>query len=162
MTLSASADFAGRLAHELVRTRSDAILFADRHGTIQFWNPGAERIFGFPADQAVGRSLDIIIPESLRARHWKAWADAIETGRTRYGEGDLLSVPAVTGNGRRISVEFTIVMLRDNDGCVDGVVAILRDVTSRFEELRELRRQLTAARGDAKDSGGVDTTMSRD
>ena len=162
MTLSASTDFAGRLAHELVRARSDAILFADHHGTIQFWNPGAERIFGFPADQAVGRSLDIIIPESLRARHWKAWASAIEAGRSRYGEGDLLSVPAITGNGRRISVEFTIVMLRDDDGRVDGVVAILRDVTSRFEELRKLRRQLTAASGDAKDSSGVDTTMSRD
>lgn len=114
----------------------------DRDGIIRLWNPGAERMFGFTSAEALGRSLDIIIPENLRARHWQGWAHAVATGRSRYGAGELLSVPAMTADGRRISVEFTIMMLQDAEGHVDGVVAILRDVTARFEELRRLRRQL--------------------
>lgn len=144
MVSSASSDLASRIAEAVLETRSDAILAADRHGVIRFWNPGAERIFGFSADEALGRSLDMIIPESLRARHWEGWSRAIETGRSRYGSGELLSVPAMTAEGRRISVEFTIAMLHDAEGRVDGVAAILRDVTLRFEELRSLRRELAS------------------
>jgi PAS domain S-box-containing protein len=155
VTASAASDLAPRIAQALLAMRSDAILAADRHGVIQLWNPGAERIFGFSAEEAVGRSLDIVIPESLRARHWEGWSRAIETGRSRYGAGELLSVPAVTAEGRRISVEFTIVMLHDTDGRVDGVAAILRDVTPRFEELRSLRRELASrpASSEPKASG---------
>ena len=80
----------------------------DRDGIIRLWNPGAERMFGFTGAEALGRSLDIIIPENLRARHWQGWAHAVATGRSRYGAGELLSVPAMTADGRRISVEFTI------------------------------------------------------
>ena len=130
------------IAEPLLETASDAILATGRDGVIEFWNPGAERIFGFSAEQAVGRPLDIIIPENLRVRHWQGWAHAVETGQSRYGAGELLSVPALTADGRRISVEFTIVMLKDSDGRTTGVAAILRDVTARFEEIRSLRRQL--------------------
>jgi PAS domain S-box-containing protein len=144
VTSSASPDLALRIAQALLETRSDAILAADGQGVIRFWNPGAERIFGFSSEEALGRSLDIIIPETLRLRHWEGWSRAIETGRSRYGAGELLSVPAMTADGRRISVEFTIVMLHDADGRVDGVAAILRDVTPRFEELRSLRRELAS------------------
>jgi PAS domain S-box-containing protein len=139
-----TSNLPNRVAQALLEAQADAIVAADRHGTIRFWNPGAERIFGFRAAYAMGQSLDIIIPEDLRARHWEGWARVVETGQSRYGAGEVLSVPAMTADGRRISVEFTIMMLRDSDDNVDGITAILRDVTPRFEELRKLRRQLAS------------------
>ncbi|WP_407166270.1 PAS domain S-box protein [Bradyrhizobium sp. ORS 111] len=124
---------------------SDAVVATDREGRITFWNPGAVRIFGFSAAEAVGQSLDLIIPESLRARHWTGYRHVMETGTSRYGLGDLLSVPALTKDGRRISVEFTIVMLHDAGQQVAGTAAVMRDVTKSFEELKELRRRLAQA-----------------
>jgi PAS domain S-box-containing protein len=118
---------------------------------------GAERIFAIPVADAVGRSLDIIIPENLRARHWQGWAHAVETGQSRFGAGELLSVPAMTADGRRISVEFTIMMLRDGRGRVSGLAAILRDVTPRFEELRNLRLQLASRPRPAGDERASET-----
>ena len=130
-----------RLAQAILATKSDAILVADRDGIICFWNPGAVRIFGFVVEEAIGRSLDLIIPESLRARHWDGYERVMASGETHYGSGDLLSVPALTKDGRRISVEFTIIILRDDADTVIGMAAILRDVSVRFEELRTLRHR---------------------
>jgi PAS domain S-box-containing protein len=130
------------LAQAVLGTASDAVIAADRAGVITFWNPGAERIFGHAAGQAVGQSLDLIIPERLRAAHWRGFREVMRTGRSRYGVGDLLSVPGVRRDGRRISLEFSIAPLTDAEGRMGGMVAILRDVTSRFEELKTLRRQL--------------------
>jgi PAS domain S-box-containing protein len=135
------------LVDALLRSASDAIVATDRDGRITFWNPGAERIFGFTADEAVGQSLDIIIPENLRARHWSGFRHTVATGTSRYGHGDLLSVPGLTKDGRKISVEFTIVMLRDAMQTVTGTLAVMRDVTKRFEEVRELKRRLAGASG---------------
>ncbi len=101
-------------------------------------------MFGFTAEEAAGRSLDLIIPENLRARHWSGYRQVMQTGESRYGHGDLLSVPALSKDGRRISVEFTIVILRSAQGDVAGTVAVMRDVTKRFEEVRDLKRQLAA------------------
>lgn len=128
------------LIAEAVLSGPDAIVAADRHGLIWFWNAGAERIFGFTSAEASGRSLDLIIPERLRARHWAGWHEVMKTGESRYGTGDLLAVPAVRRDGKRISVEFTIHPLRDGVELV-GLAATIRDVTERFEELRELRRR---------------------
>jgi PAS domain S-box-containing protein len=133
------------LGDALLGSGSDAIVATDREGLITFWNPGAARIFGFTAGEAVGRSLDLIIPENLRARHWSGFRQTMETGTSRYGHGDLLSVPGLTRDGRRISVEFTIVLLRGETQAVAGTVAVMRDVTKRFEELRELKRRLAQA-----------------
>jgi len=133
------------LAEALLHSASDAIIATDREGRITFWNPGAERIFGFTAGEANGQSLDLIIPENLRARHWSGFRHTMATGTSRYGHGDLLSVPGLTKDGRKISVEFTIVLLRDGAQAVAGTVAVLRDVTKRFEELRELKRRLAGA-----------------
>jgi PAS domain S-box-containing protein len=130
------------LTDAVFKSASDAIIATDRAGIINFWNPGADRIFGFTADEAIGRSLDLIIPDNLRARHWAGYNRVMETGESRYGHGDLLSVPALTKSGRRISVEFTIVMLKDKLNCPVGTAAILRDVTKHFEENRKLKRQL--------------------
>ena len=133
------------LTEALVNSASDAIVATDRDGRITFWNPGAERIFGFASDAAVGQTLDLIIPENLRARHWEGFHHVMATGTSRYGQGDLLSVPSLTRDGRRISVEFTIVILRDKAGLVAGTVAVMRDVTKRFEEVRDLKRKLAEA-----------------
>jgi PAS domain S-box-containing protein len=136
-----SAEFLARFATDA----PDGVLYANGDGTITFWNAGCERIFGFSAQEALGQSLDIIIPENLRKRHWDGFHHTMATGTSRYGDGDLLSVPGLTKDGRRISVEFTIAILRDEHRAPAGTVAIMRDVTKRFEEVRELRRKLAAS-----------------
>lgn len=130
------------LARGLLASEGDAVLAVDRDGVIRIWNPGAVRIFGFSQAEAVGAPLDLIIPENLRARHNEGFAKVMVTGQTRYGSGDLLAVPAMTRSGRRISVEFTIMMLHDSKGARDGMAAILRDVTQKFEETRSLRKRI--------------------
>jgi PAS domain S-box-containing protein len=130
------------LIEAILGTASDAIIATDADRRITFWNPGATRIFGFTSEEAVGSSLDLIIPENLRARHWAGYNRVMATGESHYGQGDLLSVPGSTKDGRRISVEFTIVLLHDQGRELVGTAAILRDTTKRFEEIRELRRQL--------------------
>src|SRR5262245_54733510 len=121
---------------------ADAIVAADAEGRIVFWNPGAERIFGYRAPDAIGRSLDIIIPERLRAAHWEGYRRVMNGAPSRYGSGDILAVPAVTNDGRRISIEFTIATLHDRTGTLTGLAAVIRDVTKRFEETRALKRAL--------------------
>ena len=138
-------DLARLAADGIVSASADAVVAADRSGIIRLWNPGAERIFGHRAGEAVGQSLDLIIPERLRTAHWEGWRRVVETGRSRYGDGDLLSVPAIHKDGERISVEFTIVPLKDEIGRMVGMAALMRDVTKRFEEMKALRRQLAAA-----------------
>ena len=130
----------------LVVHAPDAIIYADVGGMIHFWNRGAERIFGFLEDEALGRSLDIIIPESLRKQHWDAYAQTMRTGITRYRAGDVLAVPALRKDGTRVSIEFSILPFRDNEGRMLGVAAILRDVSRRFEELKSLRKEVAELR----------------
>ena len=143
------SDLARRLADAVLHDGPDAIVYADREGAIRFWNAGAERIFGFSAAEALGRSLDIIIPDRLRQRHWEGYRQVMATGESRYGHGDLLSVPAIRKDGSRISVEFTIVALHDQAGRVEGVAAVMRDATARFEEMKTLRAQARSAAGGA-------------
>ncbi len=138
----------------LVRDAPDAVIYADGEGLIRFWNGGAERIFGFAEGEAIGKSLDIIIPENLRARHWAGFEVTMRTGKTRYGAGDLLAVPALRKDGSRVSIEFTVLPFRDASGRMTGIAAILRDVTKRFEEMKALRQRLAA--GQAKDQPTLD------
>jgi PAS domain S-box-containing protein len=133
-----------RFYRTLAEEASDAIIYADAEGLIRFWNRGAQRIFGFTADEAVGRSLDLIIPDKLRDRHWQGYRQVIATGTSRYGEGDLLSVPGLRKDGTRVSLEFTILPFRGADGRLQGIAAILRDVSARFEEMQKLRKELAA------------------
>jgi len=133
------------LSAALMASKADAIIAADAQGVIRFWNLGAERIFGFTAADAVGQSLDLIIPERQRDRHWRGYHHVMQTGRSRYGDGDILAVPGVRKDGTRISLEFTIVPLRDGSGGLTGMGAILRDVTTRFNELQTLRKKLAGS-----------------
>jgi PAS domain S-box-containing protein len=131
-----------RFAEALVRDAPDAIVYSDAEGIIRHWNRGAERLFGFSAAEALGQSLDIIVPQSQRARHWEGYRRVMATGESRYGEGAVLAVPALRKDGTRVSVEFTIVPFKDGAGRMAGMAAILRDVTARFEELKALRRRV--------------------
>lgn len=131
-------DFCRRLAEDA----PDAIVYADAQGVIRFWNRGAAQIFGWSAAEAVGRSLDIIIPERLRERHWEGWRRVMATGTSRYAAGETLAVPGQRKDGTRVSLEFTILPFPAEGGGVAGMAAILRDVSKRFEELQRLRREL--------------------
>lgn len=134
------------LAHRLIEDMPDALIVSDAEERIHVWNGGAERIFGFTAAEALGQRLEIIIPENLRKRHSDGYAETMATGKTRYGAGDLLAVPALHKDGRRISIQFSILPIRGEDGSLDGIAAILRDVTADFEERKQLRRDLAACR----------------
>ncbi|HUC69729.1 MAG TPA: PAS domain S-box protein [Stellaceae bacterium] len=132
----------GDFLEGLVASCPDAIIYADQEGKIRFWNASATRIFGFAEIEALGQSLDLIVPEGLRARHWEGYDRVMAGGASRYGEGAVLSVPAMRKGGKRISIEFTVLPLRDDAGALLGIAAFLRDATARFEELRGLRREL--------------------
>jgi PAS domain S-box-containing protein len=140
-------------AEKLIANMPDALVFADREGTIRYWNGGAARLFGHTAEEAVGQSLDLIVPEGLRARHWDGYHETMRTGRTRYGDGQLLSVPAMRNDGKRISVAFTIVPFVDDKGALTGIAAIMRDVTAQFEETRALRKEIAALRERGQSAG---------
>ena len=125
----------------LVSSLGDAIVACDADGAIILWNAAAARIFGYAEDEALGKSLDLIIPERLRQRHWDAYAKTMQTGETRYGD-EVLRVPAVDKNGRSLSIAFTVALLQSADEKVTAIVAAIRDETSRFAEERNLRKRL--------------------
>jgi PAS domain S-box-containing protein len=131
------------LCQRIVEGSQVAIIFADLEGRIRLWNSGAEIMFGYGAEEALGQSLDLIVPERQRARHWEGYHKVMDTGVTKYGR-DLLAVPAMTKDGRRISVEFSIALLRGTSGEILGAAAIMLDVTARWQKQKELRERLTA------------------
>jgi len=125
----------------LVAAVGDAIVATDASGAITLWNPAAERMFGFPQGEALGKSLDLIIPERLRTRHWDGFHKTMLTGQTKYGT-DLLRVPAVDKGGRALSIAFTVALLHSADGKPAAIAAVIRDETTRFNEERSLRKRL--------------------
>ena len=126
---------------QLVDAVGDAIVATDAAGAIIVWNPAAERMFGYTPAEAMGQSLDLIIPERLRKRHWEGYHKTMATGHTKYGT-DLLKVPAAHKDGRALSIAFTVAMLRSADGKPSAIVSMIRDETSRFNEERALRKRL--------------------
>ena len=102
-------DFAARL----VRDGPDAVIYADAEGRIRLWNAAATRLFGYGESEALGASLDLIIPERLRARHWQGYGEVMRGRDSRYAEGALLAFPALHKDGRQLSVEFTIQPFQD-------------------------------------------------
>ena len=132
-----------RLYEEIVNESSDAVLFSDRQGIIRLWNSAAASMFGFTAGEAIGQSLDLIIPENLRGRHWEGYYRVMETGETKYKTG-LLSSPGQRKDGSRISLEFSMSIVRDEHGGIAGCSAILRDITARWQKEKELKERLKA------------------
>ena len=129
------------LSRQIVDKAADAIIFADGEGIIRLWNAGAEAIFAYPAAEALGQSLDLIVPEKLRKRHWEGYRKVMATGKSKYGK-ETLAVPAITKDDKRISIEFTIVLVSNDQGEPLGTAAIIRDVTERFLKHKELKKRL--------------------
>jgi PAS domain S-box-containing protein len=130
-----------KMLRQLVDQAPDAMLAADRQGIIRYWNQGAERMFQYSAAEALGQSLDLIIPENLRGRHWEGYHRVMATGATKYATG-LLSSPGMRRDGSRISLEFSMVLLRDDDGSMAGCATVMRDVTERWQKEKELKERL--------------------
>lgn len=126
----------------LISALGDAVVVCDVAGAIILWNPAAERMFGFSQAEALGQSLDIIIPERMRARHWEGYKVTMETGVTKYGN-DVLRVPAITKSGETISIAFSVALLHGPDGKVSSIASVMRDETEKFQRDRELRKRLS-------------------
>jgi len=133
------------LCQRIVEGTPDAIIFADREGVIRLWNAGAEAIFAYRSDEALGQTLNIIIPERLRERHWQGYRKVMTSGVTRYSR-ELLAVPAMRRDGVEISVEFSMVLLRDSAGEIVGSASTIRDVTARWQQEKALKQRLAAQR----------------
>lgn len=129
------------LAAAVVKESAEAIVVTDPAGIILLWNDGAARIFGYSAAEAMGQSLDLIIPERLRERHWNGYFQTMATGYTRYGD-KLLSVPATHRDGQRLSIEFSVALLRDDAGQIVGISAIMREITERRDAEKALRTKI--------------------
>ncbi len=125
-----------------IHSAGDAIVAAGMDGSILLWNRAAERIFGYTEQEALGHSLDLIIPERLQTRHWEGYRRVMQTGETRYGT-EVLRVPAVHKDGRRLSIAFTVALLYAPTHEIQAIAAIIRDETSRWEEERALRKRIT-------------------
>src|SRR3990170_1208445 len=138
------------ICKRIVESSPDAIVFSDQDGIIRLWNAGAEALFGYSAQEAVGRSLDIIVPEKMRERHWEGYFRVMKTGVTKYGT-DLLAVPGIRKDGSRVSLEFSVALIRDGDGALMGISAVMRDVTARWQKEKEMKERLAAL--EAKGSG---------
>ena len=139
------------LCQQIVEKAADAVIFADKEGIIRLWNSGAESIFGYSADEVLSQSLDLIVPEKLRDRHWEGYRRVMATGKTKYGK-ETLAVPATKKGDNRISIEFTIVLLTNDSGEPLGTAAIIRDVTERWLQEKELKKRLAELEAKVKQS----------
>ena len=130
-----------QIIENIVMLNNDAIIFADKSGIIRLWNRGAEDMLGFTAAEAIGQSLNLFIPENLRQQHWEGYHQVMAGRESRYGK-ELLAAPGLRKDGTRLSLEFSMVVLRDSEGGIIGVGAIMRDVTSRFAKEKELKTRI--------------------
>ena len=126
---------------QLLHALGDGVIVSDTSGKITFWNAAATRIFGFAENEAIGQSLDLIVPQRQRDRHWDGYHKTMATGQTRYG-ADLLRVPALHKEGKPLSIAFTVALLHGSNGEVSAIVALVRDETERWGEERKLKARL--------------------
>jgi PAS domain S-box-containing protein len=126
---------------QLLHALGDGVIVSDTSGKITFWNAAATRIFGFAENEAIGQSLDLIVPQRQRDRHWDGYHKTMATGQTRYG-ADLLRVPALHKEGKPLSIAFTVALLHGSNGEVSAIVALVRDETERWSEERKLKARL--------------------
>ena len=126
---------------QIVDNTQEAVILADCEGMIRLWNIGAEVIFGYTAAEVLGQPLELIIPEPLREQHRRGFHRVMATGVTKY-DRELLAVPATRKDGSRISLEFTVVLIRGVNREILGIAAILRDVTARWEREKTMRAHM--------------------
>lgn len=137
---------------EIVENSQDAIVLTNADGVIQIWNLGANKMFGYSPEEAVGQTLDIIIPDRFRDSHWDGFNNTMATGHSKYEE-DMLSVPAIKKDGSRISIEFTIVMSKDDQGIPTGISAIIRDVSERRQQDKQMQDRVAELEERLKELG---------
>ena len=137
---------------EIVENSQDAIVLTNADGVIQIWNLGANKMFGYSPEEAVGQPLDIIIPDRFRDSHWDGFNNTMATGHSKYEE-DMLSVPAIKKDGSRISIEFTIVMSKDDQGIPTGISAIIRDVSERRQQDKQMQDRVAELEERLKELG---------
>jgi len=137
------------VCRRIVEDSQEAIIFADREGIIRLWNMGSETMFGHPGAEAVGQPLDLIIPENLRGRHNEGYRKVMAAGVTRY-DRELLAVPGLRKDGTRVSLEFSLTLIRSPEGEILGTAAIIRDVTARWERDKTLKQRLAALEAQIK------------
>jgi PAS domain S-box-containing protein len=146
-----NSDVAGNqqadLCSALVRCVADAVIFADRDGCIQVWNPGAEAIFGYAEEEALGRRLDLIIPERFRTAHWAAFDRAIATGQSKYGR-KALTTKSMTKAGADLYLDLSFALVTDDLGQVLGAVS------ERHAADRELRKRVAELETEPGQPGG--------
>ena len=129
------------LYKDVVEQLPDAVVVADPDGGILVWNRAAEALFGFTAAEAIGSSLDIIIPERFRAAHWEGFRRAVETGRTRLGS-QVRTTRSMHKLGHKLYVDLSFGLVTDAAGAVIGSMAVARDCTARYEADKALRSRL--------------------
>ena len=136
-TINSPIDF-----QALVDGVGDGVMASDAKGLITLWNPACTRLFGFTEAEALGKSLDLIIPQRQQKPHWEGYDKTMATGITKYGN-DVLRVPAVHKDGHTLSIAFTVSMLHNPDGSVSAIVAVIRDESVKFAQERALKKRIT-------------------
>jgi len=141
------------LCTAIVQQAWEAVIFADPSGHIRIWNRGAEALFGFSAEETIGASLDIIVPERFRTAHWSGFHKAIEDGKTRHA-GEVRMTRGLHKDGRKLYVELSFGLITTPDGEVVGSVAIGRPGNDRFAKgagaqarIAALQSELAGLRG---------------
>ncbi|TCS39333.1 PAS domain S-box-containing protein [Paucimonas lemoignei] len=132
------------LYQDIFRDVADAMIFSDVDGVIRLWNPAAEAVFGYTASEAIGQSLDLIIPESLREAHWRGYRQAMSRGATVHGRRSSIT-RSLHKSGQTLYVDMSFAVIRDETGKTIGSAAMARDATLRYTEEKRLRRQIAAA-----------------
>lgn len=128
-------------ASAILRSMPEALIFCDLEGIIRVWNGGAEKVFGWSATEAVGQSLDLIIPERMRRAHWDGFNQAIERGGVKPGRTSMIT-RSLHKSLESIYVDMSFEMVKDEQGRMLGSLAVARDATARFTEEKALRKQL--------------------
>ncbi len=142
-----------RVYRWIVEQATDAIIFADREGLIRIWNRGAEAVFGFTGDEALGQSLDIIIPEELRKPHWEGYRAAVDAGKTKLG-GRALVTRGLHKDGSRLYVDLSFAVIVDESGRAEGALAVGRNVTERYLAEKALKKRVAELENERTGRGG--------
>ena len=131
------------LAEAILEQCADALIYADREGKIRRWNAAAQALFGFSQEQALGQSLDLIIPEHLRAGHWRGFQAAMATGALRL-HGQATLTRSLHASGAKCYVEMSFAVVRDAQGQPIGSVAMARDATAKVEREKAAKAEKAA------------------
>ncbi len=129
------------LYKQIIDNTSDAVIFADTEGVIRLWNHGAEALFGYSAEESMGQTLDIIVPDQFREAHWAGYRRAMTRGQTQYGRQAMLT-RSMTKNSNTIYIEMTLAVLHGDAGQALGALAMVRDATEKRAQERALRQRV--------------------